>query len=450
MSKKPWQEMGWERGTSIGEGGHGRVYFATNHSNPQTKGALKLLIRNSDSERRERLLQEIHALEKLRHPRISEVLAHNAIGVKENNAEDPFMITRFVEGVTLDKIASQAISVNNAIDLVNDLLNTLDYCHRNDVIHRDVKPNNIIVNDCGSAFLIDFGLSYDFSENGEAGVTGPAQGLGNAFLRLPELENSDMPIHKRRDKRTDLCYLAGILFYLITRIEPKTLEDSDRLKPHERPAARQILSETIDDEKLLGRLNGLFEKAFQLRPEDRFQNATEMIIATYFLTADGIAGLTYSGVVERAFKLVENISCPILLEFRLGTVIRGPNIYRIDIEIWGENISERAINTYQIKLSLPKAFLNDGLQGEVKIPGVHGDYRYVYLPIGDNISKPLLSHKKTHLYSFSCTLTSAQCHDESGPSRNFMAEILRRGQLIGAVDIGFDQIGIYDAIDSAT
>ena len=197
---------------------------------------LKAIKAKSKSERRVRFFREASAYDTIRAqgiPRLIESNAHRW----ENAEVEPYVATEFIKGPTLRqwREAQPRVEVSIAIETSRVLLTTLSACHAGGVVHRDVKPDNIILadGDPGRPVLLDFGLNYHEIE-GVGFQTEHGQEVGNRFLRLPEL-SAGSPL--KQDPRSDLSFVAGILFYMLTGQNPDVLQDAEG---HPSPsAARQ-------------------------------------------------------------------------------------------------------------------------------------------------------------------------------------------------------------------
>ena len=268
--KKPWDEN-WESiSEKIGQGGQGEASLVKpkNHSFIPGKYVLKILHNQKDEERRARMSREVNNLESFSNPGIPELIDSNYGFFKDLNIL-LYMVTEFIEGNTLDKFIKEkdAIDVFDAVKFTVKLLDIVEYCHQRDVVHRDIKPDNIIViNDSlTTPVLIDFGLS--FNKEDDTNLTPTGQDIGNRFLFLPE--------HKResglqRDKRSDITQVCGILFFVITGKEPRHLLDEKGNKPHQTEKARQKLS--VLPEHILSKINRVFDTGFRTMIESRWQS----------------------------------------------------------------------------------------------------------------------------------------------------------------------------------
>jgi len=186
------------------------------------------------------------------------------------------MIGEFIEGKTLSQFLeypAKPMEIGDAIALVLKLLETLQYCHNLGIVHRDIKPDNIIIrhNNIADPVVIDFGISFNESDADRTILTEPWQQLGNRFLALPELQvNSSI----QRDPRADITQCCGILFFAIVGSPPVTLLDHEGRMPHQRPESQKALAKHPDD--LLAKVNGIFDRAFGTHIDYRWQSIPEL------------------------------------------------------------------------------------------------------------------------------------------------------------------------------
>jgi len=271
----------WDVLESVGHGGQGEV-FKARHKESGAEGCLKKLKDHKKAERRARFAREAVAYDTCRHPAIPRLMQSNVLQ-HESPSHKLFIVTEFVPGGTLTDWMAQhgAMSLPDASALLLALLDTLTYMHGQQWVHRDIKPDNIVLRDGAPAspVLVDFGLSF------KEGVTASfdtehGQELGNRFLRLPEL---GVGSESKQDERSDVAFAAGVFFYVLTGTTPATLSDENGKMPHQRPAALPLLS-SIAGAGLMALL-GFFDRGFNPSIRDRFASGLEMRGAFEAVTA---------------------------------------------------------------------------------------------------------------------------------------------------------------------
>lgn len=144
----------------LGEGGMGVVHLAQDRRGRAV--AIKLLRANvaGDPEARRRLAREVQTLRRVRHPRVAEVLDADVDG------DPPYLVTRFVPGRTLEQYvaANGPLSSSQVVVLGRQLAEALQAIHAVGVVHRDVKPANVMLVE-GNPVLIDFGIAHVADES---------------------------------------------------------------------------------------------------------------------------------------------------------------------------------------------------------------------------------------------------------------------------------------------
>lgn len=274
VDDKRW-ELAWTGLEELGQGGQG-VTRRVQHNETGTIGCLKLLSKQKDAERRLRFSREATAYDTCQHPLIPRLLASNA----HNHAEPDhklFIVTEFIPGPTLSKLIEELgpLSWMNGANLTVELLKAVVYIHANEWVHRDIKSDNIILRDgeVATPVLLDFGLSY---KEGVADTlnTEHGQELGNRFLRLPELSIGSM---SKRDERSDLAFVGGVLFYVLTGTLPATLQDAEGNMPHQRKESLARLSAVAGT--TTPRLLDFLDRCFSLTISKRHSTALSMLSA---------------------------------------------------------------------------------------------------------------------------------------------------------------------------
>lgn len=259
-------------------GGQGMVCKVRNKNN-NTVGALKIMHSNNlnNTERRERMAREVYALEviqKFNEINVPRIVEHNMEKVKDKSKE-LYMISEWIEGSTLTEYTQKNnVDVETALIITIEILNILKECHQCGISHRDIKPDNIIINKDENenkikVYLIDFGIVY-MDEDINNIKTEVGQELGNRFLRIPDYA----PGITKRDFRSDITLTVGVLFYLITKQMPRVLMDENGNPPH---IAHKNLIEKLDiDNRIRLALNNIFEIGFKVDKNLRFQEIEEL------------------------------------------------------------------------------------------------------------------------------------------------------------------------------
>ena len=272
VAHEQWSEN-WVSIHKYSGGGQGEA-MRVRRNRDGVEGFLKVIRRRDDPERRGRFFREASAYDTMRTSGIPRLVESNA-HLHDHREVVPYIVTEFIEGPTLHqwRQAQSLVELGIAISTTRELLVILTMCHASGLVHRDVKPDNIVLadGDPGRPVLIDFGLNFHKAAR-DGLETEQGQELGNRFLRLPELSAGSS--HKQ-DPRSDISFAAGILFFLLTSQHPNVLQDAEGLLPHQRSQVLAML-ERVAGSKLY-RLLALFDRAFAPQIVDRFTNADAML-----------------------------------------------------------------------------------------------------------------------------------------------------------------------------
>jgi len=195
----------------ISRGGMGVVYKAIQPELDRVV-ALKLLLTEgppTESEVR-RFQREAHAAAHLHHPNIVSVFD---VGIEEGM---PFLAMEFVDGPSLaSAIHRERLPLRRALEVMRDISHALDFAHKKGIVHRDIKPGNILLAPDGKPQLTDFGLAKQLDSASHLTKTGTA--LGTPSYMSPEQAEGDAP---RVDHRSDVYGLGAVLYHLITGSAP--------------------------------------------------------------------------------------------------------------------------------------------------------------------------------------------------------------------------------------
>ncbi len=203
----------------------------------------------------------------LNHPAI--VAVYDTGEVQSDSGPLPYIVMEYVDGQTLREIVKTTgpMSQQKVIEVMADVCAALDFSHRHQIIHRDVKPANIMINRAGAVKVMDFGIARALGEG--QNVTQTAAVIGTAQYLSPEQARGEAV-----DARSDVYAVGCVLFELLTG-EPPFTGDSPVAVAYqhvrEDPAAPSELNPEISPA-----LDAVVLKALSKNPFNRYQSAAEM------------------------------------------------------------------------------------------------------------------------------------------------------------------------------
>ncbi len=201
----------YDLGERIGSGGMADVHLGTD-TRLGRRVAVKLLRPSlaDDPAFRIRFRREAQAAARMAHPTIVRVFDAGEEPILDEHGEErqqPFIVMEYVEGRLLkDLIADGPMAPETATRIITGVLTALEYSHRAGVVHRDIKPGNIMVTPSGQVKVMDFGIARAVSES-QATVTQTSAIIGTAQYFSPEQARGEAV-----DARTDL-YSTGVVLY---------------------------------------------------------------------------------------------------------------------------------------------------------------------------------------------------------------------------------------------
>ena len=233
----------------IGQGGMGAVYLARQKGLDRLV-ALKLVRpREADPTFAERFVREAKAMARLSHPHVVAVFESGEAGGL------PYLVMEYVDGVTLrDAMRERKLSPAEALAIVPQICDALEYAHAQGVVHRDVKPENILLGRDGRVKIADFGLAKVTDPAGVS-LTGTRQAMGTPHYMAPEQWEKPGEV----DHRADIYALGVVLYELLTGELP-----IGRFDP---PSQKIRLDIRLDDVVL---------RALAKEPDRRYQHASDV------------------------------------------------------------------------------------------------------------------------------------------------------------------------------
>jgi len=270
--EKHWESK-WEKINQLGSGGQGNTFLVKNKKGGPEEYVLKLL-KKANPKNRLRMQREVASLKALKHKGIPEIIDDNCEFCDEETIP-LYIVYKFVPGSTLDKfIQTNKINFNESLEFIIKITRIIDYCHLNNILHRDIKPSNIILsnNFINDPYLIDFGLSFNSSEIEINDLTFTDEQVGNRFLSLPEqnISNED-----KRDPRSDITFICGLFYFILTSTQPTMLLDPHGKKPHQRYSKNNKINTLFTDERQKLLLN-LFDIGFNNNINERWQSVEHL------------------------------------------------------------------------------------------------------------------------------------------------------------------------------
>jgi serine/threonine protein kinase len=260
----------------LGKGGMGEVYLAQD-TRLDRSVALKLLPSHftTDSDRVLRFIQEAKAASALNHPNIITIYE---IG---QEAGTHFIVTEYVEGQTLRQMIEGARqNLSEVLEIIIQAAWALSAAHKNGIVHRDAKPENIMVRPDGLVKVLDFGLAKLVSRGGSSKPgappkpeikTAPGLILGTLQYMSPEQANGQ-PI----DARTDIFTLGVVLYELIAGRAPFEGDNAiaviDSILSADPPPLAKLRKNSPPE------LQRIVEKALRKNKEERYQTCEEMLV----------------------------------------------------------------------------------------------------------------------------------------------------------------------------
>lgn len=195
----------------IGSGGMATVYRALDPDGRREVALKVLAIHLADNEAvRQRFAREARTLQQFNHPHILPVFDFG----QDRGA--PYMVMRLMDGRSLaDLLTGEPLPAVQIAALTRQLAGALDYAHARGVIHRDIKPKNILFDRAGRPYLADFGVAFSTSEQADARLTATGAFVGTVAYASPEQVRGE-PL----DRPSDIYSLAVMVFEMCTGRPP--------------------------------------------------------------------------------------------------------------------------------------------------------------------------------------------------------------------------------------
>jgi len=260
----------------LGSGGMGEVYLAED-TRLDRKVALKILPVeiSMDAERMRRFVREAKSASALNHPNIITI---HEIGDADNTH---FIATEYIEGQTLREwLRDTQVDLKAALEIAIQIVGALDAAHRAGIIHRDVKPENVMVRPDGLVKLLDFGIAklteQQLVSSSEAATaiksqTTPGMVIGTAAYMSPEQARGNAI-----DARTDIFSFGVVLYEMLAGEAPfkgeNALDVIGAVLNKEPPPLSQLLSDVPTE------IERIINKSLRKNRDERYQTAKDLLL----------------------------------------------------------------------------------------------------------------------------------------------------------------------------
>jgi eukaryotic-like serine/threonine-protein kinase len=253
----------------LGEGGMGAVYLGYLESEAR-QVAIKVLGESLTSNQSfvDRFYREVKSGVLLNHPNIVRTLS----GGQDQATGKHYLILEFVDGPSARDLleARGPLSVGDAVHIALDVARGLEHAHSRNVIHRDIKPDNILLAKTGVAKLSDLGLAKRVDEASH--LTATRQGFGTtAYMPYEQAVNA-----RKADGRSDIYALGATLYHLVTGKEP--FPGASHLDVVEKKKLGEFVPAGELNAAVPRILDEILSRMLAREPQDRYQTVSELIV----------------------------------------------------------------------------------------------------------------------------------------------------------------------------
>ncbi len=275
----------------IGRGGMATV-FEAEHCTLKYKVAVKAMDQrlSTDENYRIRFFNEAVLLASFNHPRIAKINNYFEID------NELIIIMEFVEGQTLAEYIANypdGIEETKAISILIQLLDVLEYAHKKGIVHRDIKPTNIMIDKDGQIKVLDFGIA---KLQGQNGFTSTGTKMGSIPYMSPEQVRGQKDITNKSD-----IYSAGILLYnLLSGKLPYSPEERSEFD-----IMKSIVEKPLPTiPNISNKLNKIIANATQKKKENRYENCEVFIADLQESINKGVQKQTENKKISKTNKLL--------------------------------------------------------------------------------------------------------------------------------------------------
>jgi predicted ATPase len=307
----------FEMRSLIGVGGMGEVYLAKD-TQLGRRVALKMLPEEfvGDSSRMGRFVREAKSTSALNHPNIITIYE---IGEAEGKH---FIATEFIDGSTLNQYQlAGGGNLVEVLDIAIQIAMALDEAHRAGIVHRDIKPDNIMIRKDGIVKVLDFGLAKPAAVTGDHDLSGDVTDVGFAthpglIVGTPTYMSPEQARGMALDHRTDIFSFGIVLYQMLSGDSPfrgDTVSDI---------IAAVLMREPARLNDVPPELEGIVAKALQKDQQERYQSVGEMLRDLKTARQDLYIGARSGHGSEKVIPAARRLDVPVLPPGERATQIR--------------------------------------------------------------------------------------------------------------------------------
>lgn len=302
MAQEELQVPGYDIEERIGRGGMASVYRARQHTFDRDV-ALKVLKSDlsEDESFCQRFVQESLIVAKLHHSNIVQVYD---VGEFQNSF---YIAMEYLNGGDLNSALKKGIPVTHTVKIIKQAASALDFAHQKGIIHRDIKPDNIMFREDGAAVLTDFGIAKEIDSDLDLTQTGLI--VGTPKFMAPEQIRGASP-----SAQADIYSLGILLFQCLT----------DEVPFHGKDMVSTAYKHFNDPVPTLPPLVAVFqpilEKMLAKEPENRYQRANEVVEALEELTGESQTSLTNLDITKDFIAPASDLNPTIVHPYNQATL----------------------------------------------------------------------------------------------------------------------------------